>query len=209
MKTKSTPKKYFFQNPFSIAIFTAILSAVLSSLGGYFIVKVEAERAINEKQFEYRASAYNIFIDSINTTKLQDFSKFLNAGYYAVNVKTLSDNEIQALEDKFEAMNKEYKDEDIFIHLNNSLNILRMHGSAKVRIYCEDIMLVFAMKPEDVEWKSHSKEIQDLYISWTRPNSITYGYEPKVTEEERIRIVMVSGLFAEILKQLNLELHPK
>jgi hypothetical protein len=209
MKTKITPKKSIFQNPFSIAVFTAILSAVLSVLGGYFIVKVEAERAINEKQFEYRASAYNIYIDSINSTKLPEFSKLLNAGYYALNVKDLSDIEIQALEDKFEVVNKEYKDDEMFFHLNNTLNILRMHGSSKVRIYCEDIMLVLAMKPEKVEWKNHSKEIQNLYISWTRPNSITYGYEPKVTDEERIRIVMVSGLFSEILEQLNLELHSK
>ena len=105
-----THKKDKAPNPYLIALYTAMLSGVFAILGFYFTAKFQTERAIQQKIFEYRISAYDKFLSSMSGQKSPLIAETLNIGQLAQHVAT--DSEIQTLEDKFYELslkNSDYK----------------------------------------------------------------------------------------------------
>lgn len=197
-------------NPYIIAILTAVLAAILSVVGGYFTSKIQTENAILEKQFEYRASAYNSFLESVTPEKSPMLAKMLSLGKEMNFVHT--DGEVQSLENESEKLMKEYYASDLAWKLDYHFNILRVHGSEKVRKYCDDINLVLNKSEYQVDWSKYSPKIQKEYAYWaeiskTEANPADDYVDPKIMSQERMMIEMSSVLYAALIEQLNSELH--
>ena len=194
-------------NPYLVAVFTALLSAVFAIIGFYFTAKLQAENVIIQKQYEYKATAYSAFLSSINKNTSPVIAEILSAGELSKHVVT--DEDIQSLEDKFgrlAALNYEYK---ISLRFDSEFNILQLHGSEIVRRYCEDILSVLALREQSVNWNDYSKEITQLRDRWLaiQINGIAYGWEEKVSDEERVMYVLLSALYKNLLTQLRTEIY--
>lgn len=92
-------------HPYVLAMFTAVLSAVLSVTGFYFTSKIQAAAAIEQKRFEYRSEAYNAFIKSVDAKNSPTIAQLLNLGKIAEHMAT--DSEIQKFEGRLAELSKE------------------------------------------------------------------------------------------------------
>ena len=193
-------------NPYLIALFTAVLSGVFAISGFHFTAKLQAKNAITQKQYEYRAAAYASFLGSMNRTKSPIIAEILSIGEISRHVAT--DREIQALEDNFARLAELNNQYDISCQIDSVFCTLRLHGSGLVRKYCDDILTVLALREHDVHWSEYSIEIQEYRNKWVEDqNGIAYGWEERVTNEERVLFILLSTLYKNLLSQLRNELH--
>lgn len=193
-------------NHYVLAVFTAFLSGILSLIGFYLSAKLQAENRIAQKQYENRARSYEYLLNNMSMHKFPAIVGILNVGNLVEHVAT--DGEIQALEDTFEKLsliNNYYK---VSWQLDNHFNILRLYGSESVVRYCEDILAVLALREFTVDWNSYPSEVQEFRSIWVRvqENGVAYGWEEKVTNEERIMFALASILYRNLITQLRNEL---
>lgn len=193
-------------NPYLIALFTAIITGIFAIIGFYFTINLQTASIIKQKQFEYRASAYNSFLTTVNRNKSPLISDILSIGQLTKHVAT--DMEMQILENKFGKLASSNREYNISLQLDSDFNILRMHGSNIVRQYCDDIITILALRESDVNWSKYSEEINEKRDIWIGPKQETeVDYvDTKVTDEERMIFVLLSTLYTELINQLSTEL---
>ena len=196
-------------SPYSTAIFTVVLSGFFTIVGFYLTTKWQFQIAIAEKQYEYRINAYNSFLSAISRNNSPMIAEILNIGELSKHLTT--DAEIQALEDKFNELSKLNYEYKILWQLDSDFSILRLHGSDLVRKYCDDILSVLALREYDVVWNNYPKELVSLKNIWVKnqEDGIAYGWEEKVTGEERVMFVILSAMYKNLLTQLRNELYGK
>jgi hypothetical protein len=201
-------KKRVRANPYGIAVLTALLSGVVAVAGFYFTVKWQVENLITQKQYEYRSIAYGSFLIAINNkNKAPVFVEMIRIGELFEYVCT--DEEVQSLEDRlgrFIQLNCAYKN---FLELKNIFDILRLHGSNLVRKYCDEILLVLMCREYDVKWEKYPNNLILLKDKWVdnQENGIVYGWEEKVSNEERVMFVLLSAMYENLLAQMRNELY--
>ena len=196
-------------SPYSIAILTVILSGFFTIVGFYLTAKWQFQIAITEKRYEYRMNAYNSFLSAISRNNSPIIAEILNIGELSKHVAT--DAEIQVLEDKFSELSKLNNEYKISWQLDSDFSVLRLYGSDLVRQYCDDILSVLVLREYDVEWNNYPKELVSLKNIWVKyqENGIAYGWEEKVTGEERVMFVILSAMYKNLLTQLRNELYGK
>ncbi len=128
----SLPKQ---PNPYVMAVFTAVLAGAFSVLGTYFTAQFQAKHAIAQKQLEYRAQSYAAFLEKIDRSRSPEIGQLLSIGSLAERVAT--DSEIQNLEDQLAVLLRKAPIQDLYWKLNNDLNLVRLHGSDRVRRVCD------------------------------------------------------------------------
>src|SRR2546426_7172191 len=129
----SLPKQ---PNPYVIAVFTAVLAGAFSVLGTYFTAQFQAKHAIAQKQLEYRAQSYAAFLEKIDRSRSPEIGQLLSIGSLAERVTT--DSEIQNLEDQLAVLLRKAPIQDLYWKLNSDLNLVRLHGSIRVRRVCDE-----------------------------------------------------------------------
>lgn len=205
MKVSKIGRRKIFEQ-IVISTLTALLAAVLSIIGFHFTSRIEAENDRKQKQFEYKVAAYQIFLGSVSRTQSPIIAEILSIGELTQQVAT--DSQIQTLEDSFEKLVKLNHEYQISLQLNNDFNILRLHGSEAVLRNCDDILAVLALREYTVDWKKYPTELQTLHKNWLeiQKNGMAYGWDAKVSSDERLMFVLLSSLYRNLLGQLRREI---
>lgn len=203
---KRAPSPLKQQNPYAMAAFTAVLAGIFSVVGSYFTTQIHTKYHIVQKQLEYREQAYLVFLEKIDRSRFPVLSQILNTGSLAERVAT--DSEIQNLEDRMADIFKKADIQDIYWQLNSDLNVLRLHGSTSVRRMCDDILKTLSLRDFEIDWTFYSAEASQFYAKWRDAESkgIPYGWEPKISDDERLMIVVIGKLFDLLIGELRNEL---
>lgn len=191
--------------PILFAVFTAVLAAILSVIGFYFNSKIQVKNDRIQKQLEYKASAYSSFLTFISRSNSPIIAEILCIGELPKHIVT--DFEIQTLENSFERLVNHNEEYGLSWQLDIDFNILRLHGSESVQKNCDDILTVLALRESSVDWTQYPEELQSLRKTWLEnQNGEPYGYELKVTDDERVMFILLSALYKNLLNQLRFEL---
>jgi hypothetical protein len=188
-------KKKKVSNPYILAIITALITAIFSTLGSYIIFK-------QESKYEYKNEAYKMFLEKIDINKSPVVSKLLNIGSLADMVTT--DGEIQDLEYRMSKLLESYSRQEMYLILINDLNILRLYGDEKTKQYCEDISLLLADRWHDIDLNIYDSSVKEYYHKWnSTKDGIAYGYEQMVSDDDRINLIMISKLYKVLINHIN------
>lgn len=193
-------------NPYFMVLLTATLAGLFSVVGGYLVVGFQAKHAIAQKQFEYRIEAYGAFLDKTDRNTASALSQVLSIGAIADHIAT--DSEIQAFEDRIALLLEKYGAQDLYLQLNADLNILRLHGSDRVSKICDDLQALF-LQGIEISWGDYPSDIVTFHNRWrtAQEKGIAYGWEERVSGDERLMIVMAANLTRVLVKQLSNEIH--
>ena len=102
-------------------------------------------------------------------------------------------------------MNSEY---GLSWQISSDFGVLRLNGSDLVRQYCSDILAVLALKEFSVNWNKYPLELQELRTKWiTAQKGVNYGWEPRVSPEERVMFVLISAMYENLVNELRKELN--
>jgi len=194
-------------NPYIVAPLTATLAGLCSVVGSYFVARFQAQHAIAQIRLEYRTAAYNSFLHKTNPSWTPVTAEILNIGTMADKVAT--DLEIQEFEDHIAAFLRRYSALDLYWRLNADLNVLRLHGSERVSNICSDILLSLTQRDDEINWSTSPPDVVTYHDRWKglQQNGIAYGWEERVSGDERLMIVMVAKLTEALIQQLRLEIH--
>ncbi len=194
-------------NPYVIALLTATLAGLFAVTGGYFIAGFQAQHAVAQKHLEYRVNAYAVFLDKMDRSKSPAVSQILSIGAMAEHLAT--DGEIQTFEDRIAVLLKKNDAQDLYWQLNSDLNVLRIHGSAQVIAICEDLLKAMLMKDYEINWSSYPEDAKAFHNSWkdAQEHGRTYGWEEKITSDERLMVVTLAKLMNVLTRQLRDEVH--
>jgi hypothetical protein len=194
-------------NPYAIAVLTAVLAGLFAVIGGYFTSAFQARHAIAQKQLEYRVTAYSSFLDKTNLNNAPAISQILNIGQMADHVAT--DGEIQAFEDRIADLLKKQDAHDLYLQLNADLNLLRLHGSGRVQKTCEDLLKALMLRDFEIDWKSYPPDVAEYHDKWkaAQEKGIAYGWEERVSPEERLMVITMAKLTQVLIQQLREGIH--
>jgi hypothetical protein len=189
-----------------VALLTATLAGLFSVIGGYFTAGFQAKHAVAQKKLEYRVGAYRAFLDKTDRSNAPGISQLLSIGAMADHLAT--DGEIQAFEDRIATLLKEHDSQDLYWQLNADLNILRLHGSERVAEICDDILKALLLRDEEIDWTNYSPEVVALHDRWkvSQEKGVAYGWEERVSGEERLMIVSIAKLTQVLIEQLRSEI---
>jgi hypothetical protein len=202
---KRVPNPPKQQNPYAMVVFTAVLAGIFSIVGSYFTTQIQTKYAIVQKQLEYRAQAYSGFLEKIDRSRSPVLSQILSIGSLTERVAT--DSEIQDLEDRLADIFKKTDIQDLYWQLNSDLNVLRLHGSTRVRRMCDDILKALSLKDSEIDWSFYSAEASQFYTEWRDAQKQGLSYtEPKISDDERLMIVVLGKLFELLIDELRHEL---
>ena len=193
-------------NPYLMALLTASLAGLFSVVGGYFAAGFQARHAIAQKQLDYRVGAYEAFLNEINQEKEPSISQLLSIGAMAAHLAT--DGEIQAFEDQIADLLKKHDAQDLYWQLNADFNILRLHGSTRVGKISDDILKTLLLHDEEIDWTNYSPEVAAFHSNWkaSQENGFAYGWEEKISGDERLMIVSIAKLTRILVEQLRWEI---
>ena len=191
-----------------MAFLTAILSASLSIVGGYFIAGFQAKHAVAQKLLEFRLQAYGTFLEKIDRNKSPTISQLLNIGAMADNVTT--DGEIQSFENRLSALLSNNDEQELFWQLSSDLNILRVHGSKRVSQINEDMLDALSFRSEKIDWDGYPPDIAAFYKRWkmAQQHGAVYGWTAQISDDQRLMIVVLAKLMQVLLSQLRAEVQP-
>ncbi len=156
---------------------------------------------ISEKRYIYLS-----FLNKIDKSNDPVISEMLNIGSLADKVAT--DSQIQDLEDKLHSILSKNNTYDIYWRLNSDLNILRLRASDRGKIRADDLLNALTLNFHEIQIKNHSAEVQAYYSKWweVQRNGIAYGYEERITPEERFSIIVSGKLLQSLIQAMNEEL---
>lgn len=206
-KKDAVPLDKSLPNPYLMAVFTAFLAGLFSIVGSYYTGKFQAERAMTQKQMDYRISAYGAFLERTDRAGEPVISQLLNVGSIAEHLAT--DSEIQAFEDKIAHLLRSHDIQDIYWQLNTDLNMLRLHGSKRVAEISDDLLKALLLRDSEINWSMYPDETTKAHESWktAQINGIAYGFEGRVDSDERLMVISISILTKALIEQLREEIH--
>jgi len=189
-----------------LAVFTATLAGLFSAVGGYFVADFQARNAIAIKQLEYRVSAYGSFLERADRNKTPGVSQLLSIGAMAEHLAT--DGEIQAFEDRIGDLLRKHDAQDLYWQINADLNILRLHGSTRVAKISDDILKALLLRDHEINWDDYSADVVEFHERWktSQEHGVAYGWEERVSGEERLMIVTIAKLTQVLISQLRSEI---
>lgn len=206
MATRATRERGVQPNPYVMAVMTAALAGLFSVICGYFVAGFQARNTLAQKQYEYRASAYGAFLDKADRYSALAISQVLHIGAMAEHLAT--DSEIQEFENHSGELLSEHDGLDLYLKLNADLNLLRLHGSDRVSGICSDILKALTLQDDQIDWSLYPQDVVVLHDQWkaAQDNGIAYGWEERVSGDERLMIVTIAKLTQVLVQQLRLEL---
>ncbi len=193
-------------NPYGMAFLTAALAGLFSVVGGYFAAGFQAQHAVAQKQLEFRVKAYEAFLEKTDRAKTPGISQLLNIGVMADDLTT--DGEIQAFENRISELLKKHDAQDLYWQLNGDFNVLRLHGSTQVTRTCDNILKALLLRDAEINWRDYPPEVAAFHERWkiSQEKGSAYGWEEKVSDEERLMIGTVAKLTQALIQQMRLEI---
>ena len=75
-------------------------------------------------------------------------------------------------------------------------------------LICEDILKVLTLRESEVDWSSYPRGVSQFRARWAtaQKEGTAYGWEPKISDDERLMIVVIGKLFELLLTELRNEL---
>lgn len=193
-------------NPYFVALLTASLAGLFSIIGGYFVSGFQAKNTTEQKQLEFKVSAYTLFLDKTDENKSPVINQILNIGLTAENLAT--DSEIQAFENRLGTFLEKNDTQDLYWQLNSDLNILRLHGSARVTVICDDLLKALLLREHEIDWSFYPKDVISSHDAWKnlQAHGQAYGWEEKITPDERLMFISIAKLMNVLVLQLRNEM---
>ncbi|MFC7518021.1 hypothetical protein ACFQUU_23710 [Herbaspirillum sp. GCM10030257] len=194
-------------NPYAMAVLTAVLAGLFAVIGGYFTSAFQARHAIAQKQLEYRVAAYSSLLDKTNLNNAQAISQILNIGQMADHIAT--DGEIQAFEDRIADLLKKQGTHDLYLQLSADLNLFRLHGSGRAQRTCDDLLKALMLRDFEIDWKIYPPDVGEYHEKWKTAleNGTAYGWEERVSSDERLMVITMAKLTQLLIRQLKEEIH--
>lgn len=187
-----------------MAVLTAGLAAAFSMVGGYLLAELQSEKIAIQRLHEHRLTAYETFLHRIGL--VPGVSEILSAG--AMMSDLMTDSELEIFEDRSAKLLQAHGTQDLYWRLNAEMQVLRLHGTPRVREICDDILRLLLLRHEDVVWNRYSPETSAFYHSSRRAQEAGsgYGVPEQVTEDERLMILMTPQLMQVLVDQLRKEI---
>jgi hypothetical protein len=206
MKVTPSAKREQSPNAYTMALLTAVLAGLFSIVGGYFVASFQAKHATTQKHLELRAQAYSAFLEKVDRVRFPAAAQILSIGSLADKVGT--DGEIQALEDKMEVLLRGNDTQTLYWQLNGDFNLLRLYGTPSIQHHCDDILRIFAEKRVNISWNKYPAPVRQYYEKWRHIEDSDVAYfDPKITTDERLMMIVVARLFASLITELRSELY--
>ncbi|SEF91717.1 hypothetical protein SAMN04515663_1051 [Alcanivorax sp. DSM 26293] len=155
-------------------------------------------------EYERKVSAYEKFLDESISEPSSLVFKVISLDQMASNITT--DGSIQSVEDKLFEISRSTEYDKLFYSLTRHFKLLELHGSERVRKYCEDITSVLLGNRYEVDWTYHTQEMVAVRNQWDDNDGVVIGWEPRVTDEERARFLILSAQYNELIQQLKSEI---
>lgn len=187
-----------------LVFLTAILSGAASTAGVYLTAPYQTEQIIRQMEYERKVSAYERFLDESISEPSSLVFKVISLDQMASNITT--DGSIQSVEDKLFEISRSTEYDKLFYSLTRHFKLLELHGSERVRKYCEDITSVLLGNRYAVDWNYHTQEMVAVRNQWDDNDGVVIGWEPRVTDEERARFLILSAQYHELIQQLKSEI---
>ncbi|MBP8169800.1 MAG: hypothetical protein KAX99_09065 [Azonexus sp.] len=183
----------------------AVLSAVLAGMVSIIVSHFNGQQAIAQKQMELRIAAYAAFLEKIDTHRAPTIGKLLSIGAIVSHVVT--DSEIQESEDNIAGFLSAHPVQDLYWQLSWDFNILKVHGSTQVAQICKDILKALMLRDEEIDWSTYSSEVSKFHDVWKslQEDGEAYGWEERISAEERLMIVTVAKLMEVLIQQFRLD----
>lgn len=192
------------KHQYILVFLTAILSGVASTAGVYLTAPYQTEQVIRQMEYERKVSAYERFLDESISEPSSLVFKVISLDQMASNITT--DGSIQSVEDKLFEISRSTEYDKLFYSLTRHFKLLELHGSERVRKYCEDITSVLLGNRYVVDWTYHTQEMVAVRNQWDDNDGVIIGWEPRVTDEERARFLILSAQYNELIQQLKSEI---
>ncbi|ELB2250019.1 hypothetical protein QNZ72_004470 [Vibrio parahaemolyticus] len=204
---KKQSKGQRFTHPIIIAVITALLACVGSVGGVYLSAPLVISQFIEQKNYEHKAKAYESFLKSMSEDKSSVSMKLIGLNQMVRNVTT--DASIQRIEDNLELLSAKNRSDKLFLYLISNMQALQLHGSEKVDLYIDDFMSVLLGNEFLVDWDLHDDDTRSVRNNWIDNDGPAYGFEEKVSDDERAKFIILSAQYVELVKLLKAELRPQ
>ncbi|EKO3449185.1 hypothetical protein RAX51_002496 [Vibrio fluvialis] len=204
---KKQKKGQKFTHPIVIAITTALLACVGSVGGVYLSAPMVISQFIEQKSYENKVKAYEDFLRSMSKDTSSVSIKLIGLNQMVRNVTT--DASIQKIEDNIEILSYKNRSDKLFLDLISNMQALQLYGSEKVDLYINDFISVLLGNDFLVDWDLHDEDTKSIWNTWTNNNRPAYGFEKKVSDDERAKFIILSAQYVELVKLLKTELRPQ
>ena len=183
----------------------AVLSAVLAGMVSIVVSHFNGQQAIAQKQMELRVGAYAAFLEKIDTHRAPAIGKLLSIGAIVSHVAT--DSEIQESENNIGSFLSAHPVQELYWQLSLDFNILKVHGSTQVARICNDILKALMLRDEEIDWSSYSQDVSKFHDVWKslQEDGEAYGWEERISGEERLMIVTTAKLMEVLIQQFRLD----
>lgn len=192
-------------NPYVMAVFTAVVAAMLSVVGSSYASRAQLRQALMQKELDLRREVYLAFLAKVDRRSGPLMSEILGIGSLADRVTT--DGSVQALEDRLDALLKGRQPQTLYVYLNSDLNMVRLAASGEVRILAEDLLSAVYQDFGSIQWTKHPPSIRQYYDHWSnvQREGIPYGWKERVSSDERLAVILTSRLFQDLLDAMAKE----
>jgi len=183
-------------------ILTAILTGIVTTVSTYFTTQYQTEQALKEKKHSNQTIAYENFLSAITSDENPNLLHIVAIGIMNESVST--DTSIQSIEDTMYELAEE--EHQVLYSIIKQCQDIALYGSQTVQLYCSDMLSVLLDNGYSVNWDFHTSTVNTVRNSWISNKGLEYGWEPKVTDEERLKFFTLSAQYIEIVKRLKFEL---
>lgn len=192
-------------NPYVMAVFTAVVAAMLSVVGSSYASRAQLRQALMQKELDLRREVYLAFLAKVDRRSGPLMSEILGIGSLADRVTT--DGSVQALEDRLDALLKGRQPQTLYVYLNSDLNMVRLAASGEVRILAEDLLSAVYQDFGSIQWTKHPPSMRQYYDHWSnvQREGIPYGWKERVSSDERLAVILTSRLFQDLLDAMAKE----
>jgi hypothetical protein len=188
--------------PYLVALWSAILSALLSGIG-YLLAESKAA-----KEMAVKDATYLLFLKQFNQHDLPELTQLVSLGHQMP--KLVADLEIQDFEYQAERLLKYQGVPKLQLQLQfDTVSVaLRIGGSLAVRKLVDDIEKALSSREDEIDWQSYGQGVANLYRQrlLAEETGSPYGYDELTTSEERLMIATTGMLFELLFEQMRHEL---
>ncbi len=120
-----------------------------------------------------------------------------------------SDEARQDLENRLKKLRDAMKDGHNVISMLHTLTKVKLSGSKQIIQIVDDIELLIMFTYDKVDITKYPKDFQKFwsFLLYVQEKGIAYGWEEKVSNEERFCMLIAGKLFSYLVERMNEELN--
>jgi hypothetical protein len=183
-----------------------MLAGIISIAGSWYISSRQIDALVLEERLSARREAYQSLVENLGQKESPQLSELMRLGSLAG--RAVSDAEIQELEDRISIVVGRLHSYDTYIQLSSHLGVVRLHGSEEVNKIADDLLTIVAFRYYEVDLDRYPRDLVESWERWKflQKEGISYGWETKVSPDERFTMIAASLLFDYLLESIRSEL---